>query len=79
MLQGARGAVVLTGAGCSTESGVPDYRGPAGAYTTSGFRPMTHQQVGACYNSSVSVVEGLHHLSAPWRTLQQVGACEQQQ
>lgn len=27
LIQGARGTVVLTGAGCSTESGVPDYRG----------------------------------------------------
>jgi NAD-dependent deacetylase sirtuin 4 len=33
---------VLTGAGISTESGVPDYRSPGGAYS-SGFRPMTHQ------------------------------------
>lgn len=30
LLQRARGTLVLTGAGCSTESGVPDYRGPAG-------------------------------------------------
>ena len=44
LVQGARGTLVLTGAGCSTESGVPDYRGPAGAYTTSNFKPMTHQQ-----------------------------------
>jgi NAD-dependent deacetylase sirtuin 4 len=44
LLQRARGTLVLTGAGCSTESGVPDYRGPAGAYTTSNFKPMTHQQ-----------------------------------
>ena len=36
--------VVLTGAGCSTESNIPDYRGPKGAYST-GFQPMTHQQV----------------------------------
>ena len=26
LVQSARGALVLTGAGCSTESGVPDYR-----------------------------------------------------
>ncbi len=37
--------VVVTGAGCSTESNIPDYRGPNGAYNT-GFKPMTHQQVG---------------------------------
>jgi hypothetical protein len=36
--------LVITGAGCSTESNIPDYRGPRGAYT-SGFKPMTHQQV----------------------------------
>ena len=45
LLQRARGStLILTGAGCSTESGVPDYRGPAGAYTTSNFKPMSHQQ-----------------------------------
>ncbi len=32
-----------SGAGVSTESNIPDYRGPGGAYTT-GFKPMTHQQ-----------------------------------
>ncbi|GFR43928.1 hypothetical protein Agub_g5065 [Astrephomene gubernaculifera] len=41
--QDSRRLVVLTGAGCSTESGVPDYRSPQGAYST-GFKPMTHQQ-----------------------------------
>jgi NAD-dependent deacetylase sirtuin 4 len=35
--------LVITGAGCSTESGVPDYRSPNGAYTK-GHKPMTHQQ-----------------------------------
>ncbi|HEX2833428.1 MAG TPA: NAD-dependent protein deacetylase [Thermoanaerobaculia bacterium] len=32
-LSAARRLVVLTGAGCSTESGIPDYRSPGGAWT----------------------------------------------
>lgn len=43
MVQSSRRVMVITGAGCSTESNIPDYRGPGGAYTT-GFTPMTHQQ-----------------------------------
>jgi NAD-dependent SIR2 family protein deacetylase len=33
LLASARRLVVLTGAGCSTESGIPDYRSPGGAWT----------------------------------------------
>ncbi|XP_031473563.1 NAD-dependent protein deacylase SRT2 isoform X2 [Nymphaea colorata] len=35
--------MVLTGAGMSTECGIPDYRSPNGAYS-SGYKPMTHQE-----------------------------------
>ncbi|PIA47590.1 hypothetical protein AQUCO_01400315v1 [Aquilegia coerulea] len=35
--------IVMTGAGISTESGIPDYRSPNGAYST-GFKPITHQE-----------------------------------
>ena len=36
------GVVVLSGAGLSTESGIPDYRGPTGAQRNA--KPMTYQE-----------------------------------
>jgi NAD-dependent SIR2 family protein deacetylase len=44
----SRRLVVLTGAGCSTESGIPDYRSPGGAWTR--HKPIY-------YNSFVSSAE----------------------
>lgn len=39
---GRGGVVVLSGAGLSTESGIPDYRGPSGAYSRN-HTPITYQ------------------------------------
>ena len=41
-LRGKRNVCVVTGAGVSTESGIPDYRGPLGSYKL-GHKPMVHQ------------------------------------
>jgi len=44
LVRNANGRLVcLTGAGLSTESGVPDYRSPKGSYSK-GHRPMRHQE-----------------------------------
>jgi NAD-dependent SIR2 family protein deacetylase len=43
LISGAQRVVVVTGAGCSTESNIPDYRGPRGAYTT-GRQLLSMQQ-----------------------------------
>lgn len=40
---GLSNCLVLTGAGCSTESGIPDYRGPCGQYRQKNFTPVTYQ------------------------------------
>jgi NAD-dependent SIR2 family protein deacetylase len=42
-LMQAGGVVALTGAGMSTASGIPDYRGPNGAFTRN-HKPMTIQE-----------------------------------
>ena len=41
LLRGRR-AVVVAGAGCSTESGIPDYRGPEGSLRTR--KPIQYQE-----------------------------------
>lgn len=42
--EAAEGLLCLTGAGFSTESGIPDYRSPEGSYSK-GHKPMSHQEL----------------------------------
>ncbi|GIW41735.1 MAG: NAD-dependent protein deacetylase [Candidatus Binatia bacterium] len=42
LLARARSCVALTGAGASTESGIPDFRSPGGVWER--FRPVTYQE-----------------------------------
>jgi NAD-dependent deacetylase len=42
MIENARRAVVFTGAGISTESGIPDFRSPGGVWTR--YRPIYFQE-----------------------------------
>jgi hypothetical protein len=41
-VESSKSMVAITGAGISTASGIPDYRGPQGSYKL-GHKPMTHQ------------------------------------
>lgn len=51
LLRGARHAVALTGAGLSTESGIPDFRSPGGVWER--FRPIEYQEFLASHAARV--------------------------
>eukprot|EP01004_Peranema_trichophorum_P006780 NODE_5588_length_994_cov_43.092997_g5012_i0.p1 GENE.NODE_5588_length_994_cov_43.092997_g5012_i0~~NODE_5588_length_994_cov_43.092997_g5012_i0.p1 ORF type:complete len:297 (-),score=45.65 NODE_5588_length_994_cov_43.092997_g5012_i0:103-936(-) len=42
-IKDSRNLLAITGAGCSTESGIPDYRSPNGSYSK-GHKPVTYPQ-----------------------------------
>ena len=49
LLSSARQAVALTGAGLSTESGIPDFRSPGGVWER--FRPIEYQEFVASHEA----------------------------
>ena len=55
-LSSHRQILCLTGAGISTSSGIPDYRGPGGTYKVLNHKPITHQEfMGLTSLSSISL------------------------
>ncbi len=42
LIRPARKAVIFTGAGISTESGIPDFRSPGGVWSR--MKPITYQE-----------------------------------
>ena len=52
LLRGAKRVLLFTGAGISTASGIPDYRGPKGVWKTS--QPVLYPDFMACHDARVS-------------------------
>jgi NAD-dependent deacetylase len=53
LIRGHRPCVVLTGAGISTESGIPDFRSPTGIWAT--YNPMEYATIDAFLHDPVKV------------------------
>lgn len=68
LLRRARRSVVMTGAGISTESGLPDFRSPTGLW--SGISPAEILSLRAFYSDPERFFRFYRDVLAPWRNAQ---------
>ncbi len=67
LIQNAEKIIALTGAGVSTESGIPDFRSKGGLWSR--FDPMEYGTIGAFRRDPVKVWRTVERVSVGFHTL----------